>query len=161
MYLRTQRRLKTKVISVATAGTATVLLGLLWNLSFPINKKLWTSSYVLFAGGLGLLLIALCLLLVDLLRKDSALSKQSRFTSFLVFGTNAIAAYVFSELLQSIFGSIHLGKHLNLQQFLYQLIHQGVPDPAFASLLYSAAFVLICWIFVYYVLYRREIFLKV
>src|ERR1700722_5828766 len=102
IWLRTQRTLRAKAAGIATAGLTGVLLGSLWNLSFPINKKLWTSSYVLFAAGLSLLLLALCLLIVDLRDKSPSTSRHSRFLNpFLVFGTNAIAAYVFSELLQS------------------------------------------------------------
>jgi predicted acyltransferase len=162
IWLRTQRTLTQKVTGIAIAGLSCVLFGGLWNLSFPINKKLWTSSYVLFAGGLSLLLLALCLFIVDLLKKDSSRSGgHSRFlTPFFVFGTNAIAAYVFSELLQSTFGSIHLRPGLNLQQFLYQAIAHVIPNPAFASLLYSLGFVFICWLFVRE-LYRRNIFMKI
>src|SRR5260370_18240855 len=66
IWLRTQRTLVAKSVGIAAAGLSGVLLGSLWNLSFPINKKLWTSSYVLFAGGLSLLLLALCIPIVDL-----------------------------------------------------------------------------------------------
>src|SRR6266702_1423179 len=66
IWLRAPRTLVVKCIGIATAGLSGVLLGGLWNLSFPINKKLWTSSYVLFAGGLSLLLLALCIWIVDL-----------------------------------------------------------------------------------------------
>src|SRR5439155_1028521 len=96
MWLRTQRALTTKVMGIAIAGVSCVLLGSLWSLSFPINKKLWTSSYVLFAGGLSLLLLALCLLIVDVSANNSTKPSRRRFlTIFLVFGTNAISAYVF------------------------------------------------------------------
>lgn len=162
IWLRTQRTLSQKTTGIAIAGLSCVLLGGLWNLSFPINKKLWTSSYVLFAGGFSLLLLALCLFIVDLPKKDSTRSGgHARFLApFFVFGTNAIAAYVFSELLQSTFGSIHLRPGLNLQQFLYQAITHVIPNPAFASLLYSLGFVVICWLFVRE-LYRRNIFMKI
>ena len=161
IWLRTQRTLKAKAAGIATAGLTGVLLGGLWNLSFPINKKLWTSSYVLFAGGLSLLLLALCLLIVDLRKKNPSASSHPRFLSpILVFGTNAIAAYVFSELLQSTLSSIHLHPGTNLQQLLYRSIAHGVPNQPFASLLYSIGFVAICWIPVS-LLYRRSIFIKI
>jgi predicted acyltransferase len=161
IYLRTQHTLATKAARVAAFGVAGVLLGLLWDVTFPINKKLWTSSYVLFAGGLSLLLLAVCLLIVDSDRKDAGSRNRSSFlTPLLVFGTNAIAAYVLSELLQSTLSSIHLGQSLNLQQLFYQSIQHIVPDMAFASLLYSLAFVFVCWLFVF-ALYRRGIFLRV
>lgn len=161
IWLRTPRTLAVKCIGIATAGLSGVLLGGLWNLSFPINKKLWTSSYVLFAGGLSLLLLALCLLIVDLREKSPTKPDHSRFlTLFFVFGTNAISAYVFSELLQSTLNSIHSRQNQNLQRVLYQSILHVVSDQAFASLLYSLGFVAICWLFIS-VLYRRRIFIRV
>jgi predicted acyltransferase len=161
IWLRTQRPLRTKAAGIVTAGLTGVLLGALWNLSFPINKKLWTSSYVLFAAGLSLLLLALCLLIVDLREKSSRSSGHSRFLNpFLVFGTNAIAAYVFSELLQSTLSSIHPQQGINLQQILYRSLTHVIPNQAFASLLYSIGFVAVCWIPVS-VLYRRSLFIKI
>jgi predicted acyltransferase len=162
IWLRTLRSLNARITGIAIAGISAVLLGGLWNLSFPINKKLWTSSYVLFAGGLSLLLLALCLLIVDLRKKSpGAVSGHSRLLSpFLVLGTNAIAAYVFSELLQSTLSSIHPRPGINLQQMLYRSIADIIPNQAFASLLYSIGFVIICWIPIW-VLYRRSIFIKI
>jgi predicted acyltransferase len=161
IWLRTQRTLKAKAAGIATAGLTGVLLGGLWNLSFPINKKLWTSSYVLFAGGLSLLLLAFCLLIVDLRKKSPSTSNDpSSLSPFLVFGTNAIAAYVFSELLQSTLTSIHPHPGTNLQQLLYRSIAHIVPNQPFASLLYSIGFVAVCWIPVS-LLYRRSIFIKI
>ncbi|WP_263367239.1 acyltransferase family protein [Edaphobacter bradus] len=160
LWLRTQRSLTAKAGGIAIAGVSSVLLGSLWNLSFPINKKLWTSSYVLFAGGLSLLLLALCLMIVDLPEKSSLRPRSGFLMPFLVFGTNAISAYVLSELLQSTLGSIHLHHGLNLQQLLYLAIQRVVPGPAIASLLYSLGFVAVCWLFMV-ILYRRNIFIKV
>ena len=161
LWLRTSRSLAQKARGIAIAGLSGVLLGGLWNLSFPINKKLWTSSYVLFAGGLSLLLLALSVWLVDMTSEQEGKPKQSRFfTPLLVFGTNAIAAYVLSELLAAGISSIRLDSGLNVSQAIYRFIAGFVPDPAFASLVYSLSFVVVCWI-VIYVLYRRKIFIKI
>jgi predicted acyltransferase len=161
MWLRTQRTLSERIIGIAVAGLSGVLFGALWNVTFPINKKLWTSSYVLFAGGLSLMLLALSLWIVDLPGKDPDKSRQSRFLEpFLVFGSNAISAYIFSELLQSGLSAIHLHPGLNVQQWLYRCILRVVPNAPFASLLYSLAFVFVCWLATS-VLYRRRIFIKV
>jgi predicted acyltransferase len=164
VWLRTTHTLAYKARGIAIAGLSCVLLGGLWNLTFPINKKLWTSSYVLFAGGLSLLLLALAIWIVDLRSAKQSHSEAAKrsplFTPLLVFGTNAITAYVFSELLAATFDYIRVGSGINLQQALYRSILGAVPDPAFASLLYSLGFVLVCWLVVY-PLYRQKIFIKI
>jgi predicted acyltransferase len=164
VWLRTTHTLVRKARTIAIAGAICVLLGGLWNLSFPINKRLWTSSYVLFAGGLSLLLLALAIWIVDVRSSKQshpeAGTRSSIFTPLLVFGTNAITAYVLSELLASAIDNIRTGPGVNLQQTLYRSIHSVVPDAAFASLLYSLGFVLVCWLVVY-PLYRQKIFIKI
>jgi predicted acyltransferase len=162
IWLRTQRALSQKIIGIAVAGVTCVLLGWLWNFTFPINKKLWTSSFVLFAVGWILLLLALSIWAFDERNVDETKGKRrSRlFTPLLVFGANAISAYVFSELLASVFASVHVHPRVNVHLWLYRWIESGVPFPAFASLLYSLGFVAICWLPAYW-LYRRRIFIKV
>ena len=164
LWIRTSRTLAQKIRGIAIAGVSCVVLGLLWNPWFPINKKLWTSSYVLFAGGLSLLLLALTMFLVD--RHPSGEPDTDRHRSFralfpfFVFGTNSIAAYVISELLAGGVGSIPLAHHSNPLRWTYQHILDVVPNPPVASLLFSLLFVIVCWIPVYG-LYRKRIFLKV
>jgi predicted acyltransferase len=162
IWLQTARPLAAKARGIVAAGALCLVLGYLWSFSFPINKKLWTSTFVLFAGGLSLLLLALFIWLADLRFKQTSQTRPSPArTLLLVFGTNAIFAYVLSEVLASCFDVVHLGHGLNLHEWCYQAIHRGIPDAAFASLLYSLAYVAICWLVVYFALYRRKIFLKI
>jgi predicted acyltransferase len=163
IWLRTSRPLAEKTRAIAIAGAASLVLGGLWNLSFPINKKLWTSSFVLFAGGWSLLLLALSIWIVDLRtaeKEPDPAKRAQRFTLLLVFGMNAIAAYIFSELLPGILGNIHVSPGVNLSRWADQAILGVVHDPAFASLLYSLAFVAVCWVPMYF-LYKRRIFFKI
>jgi len=164
LWLRTKRTLAEKIRGIAVAGVSCVLLGLLWNFSFPINKKLWTSSFVLFAVGWSLLLLALSVWMFDRRSGDEGREASGRrsgwFTPLLVLGTNAITAYVFSELLSGGIGSIYVHPGMNLHYWFYTAILRGVPYPALASLLYSLGFVAVCWLPVYW-LYRRRIFIKV
>lgn len=162
LWLRAQRALGEKIRGIAVAGVSCLVLGWLWNFTFPINKKLWTSSFVLFAVGWSLLLLALSIWMFDGgTERDQNGAKRSRwFTPLLVFGTNAITAYVFSELLASTVGSIHVRPGLNLQHWLANGILGAVPYPAFASLLYSLGFVAVCWLPTY-LLFRRKIFIKI
>jgi predicted acyltransferase len=164
-WLRTNRSFGEKARGIAIAGLSGVLLGGLWNFSFPINKKLWTSSFVLFAAGWSLLLLAAAIWIVDVRRGNETSAGPAKpphfFTALLlVFGMNAITAYVFSELLASAISNIHLRTGVNLPQWIYGTILSAVPNPAFASLLYSLVFVAACWLAVY-ALYRRKIFIKI
>ena len=164
IWLRTGRSVVEKARGIAIAGMTCVLAGGIWNIWFPLNKKLWTSSFVLFAGGLSLLLLALSMWVVDIMRASETCEDRARksrtFMPLLVFGMNAIVAYVFSELLAGGIDNIHMSAGGNLQQWLYHSILAVVPDPAFASLLYSLGFVAVCWLPAY-ALYRRRIFIKI
>jgi predicted acyltransferase len=164
LWLRTGRTIAEKARGIAVAGISGVILGGIWNFWFPINKKLWTSSYVLFAAGLSLLLLALCIWIVDLrsgARKEiDPASQRRRYMPFLVFGMNAIAAYVLSELLPGVLDNIQVQPGVNVLHWFYLSILHVIPDAAFASLLYSLAYVAICWIPMY-ALYRRRIFIKI
>ena len=159
LWLRTKRTLAEKMRGIAIAGASCVVLGWLWNFTFPINKKLWTSSFVLFAVGLGLLLMALLIWMFDG-RSGERWKRSALLTPLLVFGTNAITAYVFSELLAGGIANVHVHPGMNVHQWAYLAILRAVPYPSFASLLYSLAFVAVCWLPAY-VLYRRRIFIKV
>ena len=143
-----------KVRGLLMAGVVLGGLGLAWSHQFPINKRLWTSSFVLFAGGVSLVAFALLLWLIDgppALRRGLA--------PWIAFGTNALAAYVFSEVLAIALGAIHLAQGISLQQYLFRLLPQGLGPPAFVSLLYSVLFVIVCALPVME-LYRRRIFVK-
>jgi predicted acyltransferase len=143
-----------KVVGLLGAGLTLVVLGLLWAQSIPINKKLWTSSYVLYAGGLGAILFAIFYYLVEIRHA------RGRWTyPLLVFGTNAITAYVISELLSSAVSIFKVNPAQSFQQYVYDswFIHLG--NPAVGSLIYSLLFVAVCFIPTW-LLYRKRIFLK-
>jgi predicted acyltransferase len=169
MWLRTRHSNTRKASMLALAGTLLLAGGLLWNLSFPINKKLWTSSFSLFAGGLSLLLLATFIYIVD--ERRLGLSKINKdpanFSShpivykiLLVFGTNAILAYMISELGDNLMGSIHPSRGITLKVATFLAIYRAVPHPTWASLLYSMAFVSLCWLAVL-PFYRKRIFLRI
>jgi len=164
IWLRTSRTLAEKARGIAIAGISGLVLGGIWNTWFPINKKLWTSSYVLFAAGLSLLLLALSIWLVDIRsqrRPNADPARRSReFMPLLVFGVNAIAAYVLSELLPGALDLIHIRPGVSFLRWCYLGILNVVPEPAFASLLYSFAYAFACWIPMY-LLYRKRIFIKI
>ena len=154
-WLRTSRSMQQKCAGLLGSGVVLILLGELWNPWFPINKKLWTSSYVLFAAGCSLVLWAGCMWLTEIK------GWRRGWTGFwLVFGMNAIAAYVLSEMLSALLWTIHLGPHMSLSLWIYNHLFAPIHPPGVASLLYSIAFTLVCWLPMAF-LYRKRIFLKV
>jgi len=156
IWLRAKKSTQTKFVGILAAAIAGLLLGKIWGHWFPINKKLWTSSYVLFAAGCSLLGLSICYWLIEI-------KKWTRGWTFpwVVFGSNAIAAYVFSELFPAFLSDVHVGSnHQSLGQIIYSHAFGLVPDKAFGSLLYSLCYVAVCFIPVL-ILYRKKIFLKI
>ena len=143
-----------KVRGLVAAGLACVLLGRLWNGWFPINKALWTSSYVLFTGGLALVLLAALYWLCDVR------GYQRWATPAVAFGVNAIAVFVGSALLSRTFGLFKLalpgGGVGGLKEWLYGWgIVPFFGDPRTASLA-GAVVCLLIWLAVLSFLYRRQ-----
>ncbi len=150
--------MKRKALGMLVGGTILILAGELWNLWFPINKKLWTSSFVLFTAGCALVCLAVCYWFTDIKQHREVWTKP-----FVVFGTNAIAAYVLAELLANLLFAIrvHDGQHIfTLSDYVYRTTLGGITPKAIGSLIYSLVFVAICWLPIYW-MYRKRIFLKV
>jgi predicted acyltransferase len=144
---------------MAVFGLIGIAAGKFFGLWFPINKKLWTSSYVLFTGGDALLGLALCYWLLDI-RKW-----RGRWTMpVLVFGMNSILAYSFSEVLSKILDAWQVqpvtGATISAQQWVFQHWFAPLANPSNASLIYSLTFVLVCWV-VSWLLYRKHILIKI
>jgi predicted acyltransferase len=154
LWLQRPSSHKSKAVLFAAAAVVLLIAGYIWGFSFPINKRLWTSSYVLFAGGWSLLLLSAAYYVFEV-RRIAA----ERAWPALVFGMNAITAYVFSELLSSAVANFHATPSASIQVWVYSHIFQPIVNPAFGSLVYSLVFVLVCWLVVL-PLYRKKIFLK-
>ena len=156
-FIRSSRSRKRTAVMLVLAGVAGVAAGLAWNPWFPINKKLWTSSYVLFAAGAALLCLALCYWLLDVK------GWRGRWTMpFDVFGKNSILAYTVAELIAIFMGQQHItwgGRTTSLWSYVYLRGFAGHGTPANTSLLFSLTFVLVCWVPLYFC-YRRKLFLK-
>jgi predicted acyltransferase len=144
-WLTSSHSQKQKTLGMFLAGAAGLVLGEAWNFSFPINKNLWTSSYVLFSAGLALLCLAICYWITDFHQHRGWWTKP-----FVIFGINAIAAYVLSEL---------MGFPFHWQDYIVARSLVRSVSPALASLLYSLTVVGLCFLPVWW-MYRRRIFLK-
>ncbi len=154
-YMGTTENKSLIIKNLSIAATVLILSGWAWDYFFPINKKLWTSSFVLFAGGLSLTIFTITYYLADVLKVRS----WGKF--FIIFGTNAILAYLLSEYLIMIMaGLIHFSAKENAHQGTFRILSQGMGATAFSSLVWSLMYVGVCWLVVY-VFYRKRIFLKV
>ena len=155
LWLRSAREPLEKTNGLFVAGWAALVVGLMWHPLFPINKSLWTSSYVFFTSGLACSFLALCYWLADI-RRWQAWGKP-----FQVFGVNAIAAFFLSSLGARILNLIKVGDGVALKTWLYENLFLGTGlAPVNASLLFAITYV-VFWLGVMWVLYRKRIFIKV
>jgi predicted acyltransferase len=152
-WLRSARSAGEKVRNLLGAGVVLVAAGLLWGLVFPINKGIWTSSYVLFAAGVAAIGLALCYWIVDVKGR-----KRWAFP-FVLFGLNAIAAYWLSEIGANLLYMIRIGDS-SLRSWVYQNLFASWLAPINASLGF-ALLVVLFWMGVMGVLYWRRLFIKV
>ena len=156
-WLRTNKSQYEKVTGLFVAGAGCLVIGWCWNPFFPINKSLWTSSYVFFTAGLALQFLAVCYWLIDI-RKYQRWARP-----FVVFGVNAIALYVGTALMARLLGLIKLpwgSETISLQGWVFQKVFLPWASPVNASLAYAIVFILL-WLGVMWILYSRRIFIKV
>jgi predicted acyltransferase len=157
-WLRLRRSELEKVIGMFVAGAVFVVAGWGWGFWFPINKALWTSSYVLLTAGLALQLLAVCFWLVDIK------GVQRWAKPFIIFGTNALAIYFLSELFSRAISLITFSRAddsaVDLQTFVYENLFASWASPKSASVLFAIGIVLL-WLGVAGILYRKRIFIKV
>jgi predicted acyltransferase len=146
-----------KVRLLLIGGAAFTAAGWLWGLTFPINKNLWTSSYVLFTSGLASILLGLCYWTVDL-RQQKALARP-----FVVMGVNALVLFVVSgwlvKTLLLIRVSEHNGQSVTLYRWIYAHLFAPLAPPETASLLFAVAALLVLYILLE-VMYRRRWFVR-
>jgi predicted acyltransferase len=157
-WMRTPRRRSSTALGLAGAGGLAVALGLIWGVSFPINKSLWTGSFVLFSAGVACLVLAGLFWLID----DRG--RREWTAPFLVFGTNALTAYWLSSVVAIIFNWVVVtggaGEPVVLRTYLYERLFAPWLSPSGASLAYGLAYVLL-WLGLLTPLYRRRIFIRI
>jgi len=151
------------------AGIVGLAVGELWNLAFPINKNLWTSSYVVFTAGFGLVILAGISLMVE---KDPGLAKNGldRGTQipwwgrpFLWYGSNAIVVYALSSFVGRCsieFHSTWNNEQVAYKTMLYERFFAPLAQPIHASLLWALAYVLTFMVLAW-IMYRKAIFIRI
>jgi predicted acyltransferase len=152
-----ERSIVEKVSGVFAAGVLLFWAGCAWGLVFPINKALWSSSFTLFTAGLSLQALGLCAWLMEV----EGIRRWS--WPFVVFGSNAIAAYVLSGVGARVMTMVKVtgtsGQSITLKDLVTGFFTSWA-DPSLASLLYSLSYVLL-WLVVLAVLYRLKVFIRV
>ncbi len=158
IWLRTTRSVKAKSAGLALASVASLVAGYLWSMEFPLNKNMWTSSFVLVAGGYSLALLTLAYWAVEQMNW-----RKGWTYVWLVFGSNAIGAYMFSELTPGIFYLIRVhdgGRVVTLEEWLMRHFYMQILPVGWAQFGWSVSFAAFCFIPVW-ILYRKKIFLKI
>ncbi len=134
-------------------GAIGVIVGLVWDVFFPINKPLWTSSYVVYAGGLAMLFLSLLLWIIDV----KGFKKWSQ--PFIHFGTNPLFIYLFAGIWADLMFVVKIGG-TSAHGYLYNNIFVPIAGNMNGSLLFAITHITFFW-FLTYILYRRKIFIKI
>jgi len=142
-------------LGLVGAGVVGLAVGALWNLAFPINKGLWTSSYVVFTGGAAGVLLGVMFWGMEV-REWKGWAKP-----FVIYGMNAIAVFVASGLLARLMGIWKVGAEgESVKVWIYETLFASWAGPLNGSLAFALAYVLF-WLGLMWVLYRRRIFIKI
>ena len=140
------------------AGAVLMMLGLIWHWAFPINKSLWTSSYVVFTAGMAMVALATCMWVIDV----QGWKRWTKF--FVIYGTNPMIAFLGSGLLARL--TVTLWKvptadgPESVSWVFYKVVYAPILEPRVASLSYALTIVLL-WFVILWALWRKQIFLKV
>jgi len=163
-WLRSSRPVAEKIAWLFAAGVVVTLAGVFADGIFPINKKIWTSSYVLLAGGLAMLGLATSYWFIDVVGVDKPAYRRWSLP-FVGYGVNAITVFFLSGLIPRIMALIKVsgpdGSEMGLKDYLYQsLIVPWFTDPINASLAGALTFIVI-WGVILWIMYRKNIIIKV
>jgi predicted acyltransferase len=137
-------------------GTILAFSGLLLQYGCPINKKIWSPTYVLVTTGFAAQLLGLLIWIIDIRKKE----KWSRF--FHAFGVNPLIVYIFAGVLANLVANIgfsYQGELISIKSFIYGVLIQPWAGDYFGSLLYALLFITVCWLFGY-ILYKKNIYIK-
>ncbi|WP_396202447.1 acyltransferase family protein [Gemmatimonas sp.] len=156
---RQERTLTDRLAGLFAVGALTMMLGLVWHWVFPINKSIWSSSYVLFTAGMGAVSLATCMWIIDVMQ-------VRRWTfPFVVYGTNPMLAFLGSGLMARLISSIWTweaaaGGRISAQGFVFNSLYASWLPPREASFAYALSFVAL-WFLILWGAWKRGFVLKV
>ena len=142
---------------MAVLGSIFIIIGWIWGLFFPINKALWTSSYVLFTAGIGILVLAAMIWIIDV-------KNHYKWTKpFVIYGSNSIFIFVLSGLWAKLLLNISFnldGKIISGYSYLYKTIFEPMANDINSSLLFAIFHIFIFWLILYW-MFKKRVFIKI
>jgi predicted acyltransferase len=156
-FIRQKGKTLEMLTALFVAGIALVLVGFAWDMVFPINKKIWTSSFTVYTSGLAILTISTMIYLIEFRQYKGALA---RF--FDVFGKNALFVFALSAFLPKGLSLIRFGDGSNPWNWLYVHVYKFILpiDPRVGSLLFALTVIAFMWAVCYW-MDRKKIYIKV
>jgi predicted acyltransferase len=151
-WLQARGRTVKAVAALLAAGAACLLLAWAWDGLLPVNKKLWTSSYVACTVGWDLLILAVLVWAIDIAGVRAGLP------FFEAFGKNTLFIYLLSSVAVTVLALVRVGD-VSLSEWLYRTLFLSRADPYLASLLFAVAYMLACWL-VAWAMDRQRIYIK-
>ena len=154
-----ERTLTDRLAGLFAVGAMAMMLGLMWHWVFPINKSIWSSSYVIFTAGMGAVSLATCMWIIDVMQ-------VRRWTfPFVVYGTNPMLAFLGSGLMARLISSIWTwetgtGSRISAQGFVFNTLYASWLPPREASFAYAVSFVAL-WFLLLWGAWKRGFVLKV
>ncbi len=146
-YIQSKGKTFESLTGLLLAGVALMAIAYMWDFSFPVNKKLWTSSFAVYTVGLSCLMLAVIIYVIDFM-------KQTRWTYFFeVFGKNPLIIYIFSGLIAQFFGMA------GIYGWLWNNVFKPI-DPYFGSFLFALMIMMICWL-LGWAMDKRKVYVKV
>ena len=141
-------------LGLFVAGSGLAVVGWIWGAWFPINKNLWTSSYVLLTGGLAMMILGWLIFVIEV-------RGSTRWTwPFVVYGSNALLVFVLTGLVGRLLVLIKVGGDVTLKGWIYDQWFASWAGPLNGSLAFAVAFVLF-WLVPMGWLYRRGLILRI
>jgi predicted acyltransferase len=157
-WLRSSRSVRGKATGMLLVGFLLLLAGQVLNIWVPINKGIWTSSFAIFMAGMSMVCLAVFCFLIDVK------GCQKAATPFVIFGKNALAAYLFSELLSKTIRAVEVsrgeGKKSTLKRYIFDTVYAPLASGKRASLIFAASFVCLTFLVVW-TMWRKRWFLRV
>jgi predicted acyltransferase len=155
-YIQKKEKNFGMVAGLFVAGVAMLVTGFCWDMLFPINKKIWTSSYTVYTSGLATITIATMIYMIEFKNVRGVLTKF-----FNVFGKNALFVFALSAFLPKGLGLIKLGDGVNPWNFLYTKVLIHIPgDPRLASLVYAICVITFMWAICFW-MDKKKIYIRV